>query len=70
MSKNNSTAKDCGDSGLPDNGQVTLSSGTTLGSVATFSCNIGYDIIGETMRECGTDGVWTNSVPTCMSESI
>lgn len=61
-------ARDCGDPGELENGQVTLSSGTTLGSVATYSCTTGYNAIGETVRECGTDGLWTNSVPICMSE--
>ena len=63
-------ARDCGDPGAPENGQVSLSSGTTLGSTATYSCDIGHDLIGATLRECGTDGQWTNSTPLCMSELI
>ena len=65
-----STARDCGDPGVPDNGQVSLSAGTTLGSTATYSCDLGHDLIGASVRECGTDGQWTNSVPICMSELI
>lgn len=41
-----------------------------MGSTATYSCDIGHDLIGESVRECGTDGQWTNSVPTCISELI
>ena len=63
-------ARDCGDPGAPENGRVSLSSGTTLGSTATYSCDIGHDLIGATLRECGTDGQWTNSIPLCTSELI
>lgn len=62
-----SAASDCGNPGVPDNGQVSLSAGTTLGSTATYLCDVGHDLIGATVRKCRTDGQWSNSVPICMT---
>ncbi|XP_071964677.1 CUB and sushi domain-containing protein 3-like isoform X2 [Antedon mediterranea] len=55
---------DCGDPGLPANG---FRSGltTTYNSVVSYICNTGYDIIGEQIITCQSDGTWTDNVPTC-----
>ena len=49
----------------PNNGQVTFSSGVVVGSRATYTCNTGYFIVGESTRTCQQDGTWSGSVPTC-----
>ena len=53
----------------PTNGQVDTSSGTTFGSLATFSCNTGYRLSHQQMVMCGADGVWFPASPSCIGES-
>ena len=59
---------DCGPLSNPANGQVDISSGTTLNSVATYSCYTGYNVTGESTRICTADGQWTSSAPTCVGK--
>ena len=56
---------DCGLPADPDNGQVDTSNRTTIGSVATFSCNIGYTMSHQQMALCGVDGIWSPASPSC-----
>eukprot|EP00731_Ephydatia_muelleri_P015162 Em0008g882a len=46
------------------NGQV-FGSGTSIGSIATFSCNAGYSLVGSNMITCQNDGMWDGAPPTC-----
>ncbi|XP_078500648.1 membrane cofactor protein-like isoform X1 [Lissotriton helveticus] len=64
--------RDCRSPGELLNGEVHLkvieATGeldTKFGSTATFTCNTGYRILGRNTRTCGTDGLWTNQVPSC-----
>ena len=51
----------------PANRRVAYSA-TTYNSVATYSCNGGYEISGgSTTRRCLASGAWSGSVPTCQS---
>ena len=59
------TVVDCGSLTDPDNGQVTLTAGTTLGQTATYSCNTGYNLVGDSTRTCQATGIWSGSAPTC-----
>ena len=63
--------------GAPTNGEVTYSSGTTspfnYGTVATFTCNTGFGLIGNMTRTCEGDGsspvgLWSEVTPTCVGE--
>ena len=56
---------ECGSLTAPDNGQVDLTSGTTFGQNATYSCNTGYNLVGGSTRMCQATGVWSGSAPTC-----
>ena len=56
---------DCGTLTDPANGQVDLTSGTTFRQTATYSCNAGYNLVGDSTRTCQATGVWSGSVPTC-----
>ncbi|WAR08646.1 CSMD1-like protein, partial [Mya arenaria] len=47
--------KDCGDPGVPDNGSIGISGGTTYDSVAIYTCNAGFDINGVNQRTCRAD---------------
>ena len=53
----------------PENGQVMLTS-RTVGSVATYSCGVGYNLFGSVSRMCqmGSGRLeWSDSEPTCLS---
>ena len=58
----------CGTLTHPTNGQVDTSSGTTFGSVATFSCNTGYRLSHQQVVMCGADGMWSTASPSCLGE--
>ena len=56
---------DCGNLDEPTDGAVTMSNMNVYNSVATYSCNTGYMLIGATQRTCQADGSWSGSGPTC-----
>ncbi|XP_078598028.1 sushi, von Willebrand factor type A, EGF and pentraxin domain-containing protein 1-like [Branchiostoma floridae x Branchiostoma japonicum] len=47
----------------PTNGAVSGSN--SLGDVATFTCNSGYNLVGGSTRTCQADLSWSGSSPTC-----
>ncbi|XP_064386127.1 sushi, von Willebrand factor type A, EGF and pentraxin domain-containing protein 1-like isoform X2 [Halichondria panicea] len=55
---------DCGPLTDPSNGMVDVTT-TTFGSTATYTCNTGYMLTGDTTRTCGAGGQWSSSAPTC-----
>ncbi len=59
-------AVDCGSLDAPSNGAVDTSSGTTFMMTATYTCNTGYTLTGDTTRMCGAGGSWTLMEPTCV----
>ena len=59
------TDVDCGTLTDPDNGQVDHTVGTSLGQTATYSCNTGYNLVGNSTRTCQVTGNWSGSAPTC-----
>ena len=60
-----STVVDCSTLTNPANGQVNHTAGTSLGEAATYSCNTGYNLVGDNTRTCQADGMWSGSAPTC-----
>ena len=58
----------CGQPGIPSNGRVDTSAGTSVGDVARYSCDKGYRLIGLDETTCQADGRWNGSVPTCERE--
>lgn len=50
------------------NGDIKYS-GMTFGEIATFVCDDGYRLIGDESAECQDNGQWSNSLPTCASNS-
>ena len=52
----------CGELAGTDNGAVDVSD-TTFNSTATYSCNDGYSIVGDTTRTCLASGLWSGIVP-------
>ena len=62
---------DCGPLATPENGSVTIESGTLTtngeGAVATYTCNSGYRRTeGNAMRTCQTSGVWSGEMAVCV----
>ena len=67
----------CSDVPAIGNGTTTIptrsdSFNYSLGSVAIYSCNTGYVLVGQTTRVCEdtnggtmTTGTWSGSAPTC-----
>ena len=64
------TAVDCDNLTDPANGQVDHTAGTSLGQTATYSCNTGYNLVGDSIRTCQAEGNWSGSVPTCQCTFI
>ena len=64
---------DCGHPGTPINGAVMLFNDTMEDSVAVYSCNFGFRLVGDRERTCWfsqfVDQMWTGKVPTCIRES-
>ncbi len=67
----------CEDLARPANSGIFYSGGTSdlrpPGTVATYTCVIGYRIVGTTSatmttRSCLTNGGWSGSDPTCQRE--
>ncbi len=64
LSSNLYSAISCGDLENPVNGVVVLS-GTVFGSLATYSCDSGYILVGEQTRSCQANNQWSGRAPTC-----
>ena len=60
-----SAAVDCGNLTNPANGSVNHTAGTTFKQNATYSCDTGYNLVGDSTRVCQATGNWSGSAPTC-----
>ena len=60
-----STVMDCGTLSNPENGQVSHTGRTTFKQTATYCCNTGYNLVGNSIRTCLAIGVWSGCAPTC-----
>ena len=56
---------DCGTLNATTNGQVSHLNGTTFREIATYSCNTGYNLVGDSIRVCEAEGMGSGSEPTC-----
>ena len=56
---------DCGDPGTPSNGAKAGTS-FTYNSIITYSCNVGYNVMGADSLTCLSSGSWNRSVPSCV----
>ena len=59
------TVVDCGNLTDPADGQVNHTNGTTFGQTATYSCDTGYNLVGNSTRTCQAEGNWSWSEPAC-----
>ena len=53
----------------PTNGDVSFTS-TTVNSKATYSCNNGFILVGQTTRICQSTGEWSGKAPVCKSKYV
>lgn len=64
----------CPDLTNPVNGQVSVNDVNNVeGSIASYSCDFSYNLIGDAMRTCqnvgsSTSGQWNGSAPVCQSK--
>ena len=61
---------DCGTLTNPANGQVNHTAGTTFGQAATYSCDPGYILVGDSTRTCQATGRWSANAPTCQGKLL
>ncbi|XP_052810467.1 mucin-5AC-like isoform X2 [Mya arenaria] len=54
----------------PKNGVVNLTSGTTYGQNVSYTCNKGYKLIGDKVRQCQASGSWGGAEPSCLLEEM
>jgi len=47
------------------NGTVDQSDGTLYLDISLFTCDLGFNLLGTSVRTCGSDGTWDNAQPTC-----
>ena len=57
---------DCGLLTDPANGKVSHTAGTTFRQTATYSCDTGYILVGDSTRSCQATGLWSGSIPICV----
>ena len=50
----------------PDDGSVSFST-TIFTSIASYSCDTGYNLVGVNQRTCTAAGTWSDGEPTCQS---
>jgi CUB/sushi domain-containing protein len=62
-------AVNCGTEPNPINGQFSAQQ-TTLGSVAMYTCNTGYDLVGQESVMCQPSGEWSSSPPNCIGKAF
>ena len=60
---------DCGDLDDPENGLVVLTD-IIHRSTATYSCSVGYVLVGEQTRTCQADGNWSGTAPFCKQSGM
>ncbi|XP_045205733.2 CUB and sushi domain-containing protein 3-like [Mercenaria mercenaria] len=57
--------KDCGFLDSPENGIATATA-ATYGTIETFTCNEGFELIGDDILVCTANGTWNGTVPICL----
>ena len=62
-----SLARGCQNLPKPENGNVEVTS-TVVGTVATYSCNDGFKLVGNENRVCRPNGQWSGVAPSCQGE--
>ena len=59
---------ECRELSHPQNGRVEFPVPIFPQSEAVYTCNTGHVLLGESLRRCLDDGVWSGNEPTCVGE--
>lgn len=59
----------CGDLPTPANGQK-IGTQTSFGATAIFTCEPGYMLVGSTVRECLSSGLWSGTETRCLGRDL
>ena len=59
------TAATCPTLPVPVSGTIDFDD-ITIGSVASYSCDEGFELVGSTTRTCQSDGTWSGNDPQCI----
>ena len=59
-------SRNCGQIAAPENGSVSTPDGTWVGTLATFSCEMGFELIGEETLQCLDNRAWSGDAPECI----
>ena len=59
----------CADLPDPANGNIKLT-GTEFGDTASYSCDVGFQLVGPAERICLANGRWSGSLPVCNGEFV
>ena len=57
----------CGDPGIPANA-ARIGSTFTFDSTVHYTCDDGFNLIGDKSRNCLPGGNWSGDLPTCQSK--
>ena len=63
------TAVSCPAPVNPPFGRVMFNS-VTYNSLISYECNYGYMMVGETVRRCERNKIWTGLQPICRGNTI
>ena len=60
---------DCGNPGIPENGNTSVTV-TTAGALVNHTCNTGFILRGAAQRECLPNGNWSEPLPVCVGKML
>lgn len=58
----------CGELPTPPNGKK-IGTQTTFGATAIFTCNSGFILVGSSVRECLSSGLWSGTETHCLGNT-
>ena len=58
----------CGVPLVNSSGLTVIYSTVTYGSTVTYSCNVGYNLVGSLNQKCTATGSWSGSPPQCQGQ--
>lgn len=62
-------AKSCGDPGNIENGR-RIGENFIIASSVNYTCDEGYEMVGQARRFCQSDNQWSGQAPKCERESL